>query len=424
MAKRKIWILGTLAVVVAVGAFLYGRYDRGGTIPSLGAGVDIPITPEMTKQCQDETIGYIPDKGVIIPDESLCQIEAFSQFGTFTSMEAAQEYLNSIMAAHSQLFLGHDLVVWTEQMPELETIYSVRTGFAEEIAANNFCALANEQGLDCTVVPVIVNNQPTLGAGTPSPDDPEPVDPEVDKICQDEEVEFDDLRGVIVPLFSNCLVDAFSQFGVYNSLADAESEMARLLSKHGDFFRPQRMVLWTETTRTGQVQYSLRVGFRKVEFAQQYCNRALAMGLSCIVIPVVISGAPTLGTTDAGQALPNPITPEMTQLCQDGELQYDPARGVIVSASVQCMIDAFSQFGVFSTRIEAEDMRENLIRNHPLLFLGFSPIVWTDITPQGDTAYSLRIGFIKEAIAEQFCEVARENQVDCTVVPVIINGGF
>ncbi len=423
MAKRKIWILGTLAVVVAVGAFLYGRYDRGGTFPTLGAGVN-GVSPEATKQCQDVTIGYIPDKGVIIPDESLCQISAFSQFGTFSTMDAAQQDLEEIQTEHSQLFLGHDLVVWSDQTPDLDTVYSVRTGFADEMDANQFCALANKQGLDCTVVPVIVNNQPTLGAGTPSPDDPEPVDPEIDKICQDEEVEFDDMRGVIVPLFSSCLVDAFSQFGVYTSLFDAESAMTRLLSKHGDFFRPQRMVLWTETTRTGDVQYSLRVGFRKVEFAQQYCNRALAMGLSCIVVPVVISGAPTLGATGDDQALPNPITPEMTQMCQDGELQYDPARGVIVSARAQCMIDAFSQFGVFNTRIDAENMRENLIRQHPLLFIGSEPIVWTDTTPRGDIAYSLRIGFIKESVAEQFCELARENQVSCTVVPVIINGGI
>ena len=183
-------------------------------------------------------------------------------------------------------------MIWSDQTPDLDTVYSVRTGFADEMDANQFCALANKQGLDCTVVPVIVNNQPTLGAGTPSPDDPEPVDPEIDKICQ------------------------------------------------------------------------------------------------------------------------------------DGELQYDPARGVIVSARAQCMIDAFSQFGVFNTRIDAENMRENLIRQHPLLFIGSEPIVWTDTTPRGDIAYSLRIGFIKESVAEQFCELARENQVSCTVVPVIINGGI
>lgn len=107
--------------------------------------------------------------------------------------------------------------------------------------------------------------------------------------CQNVQVGFDDSHGVIVPVASECFVDAFAQLGTdtYDSEEDAERALAGMVREYGALVRDRIPYIWHDETNGGTV-YSLRIGFYQAIFADGFCSNATGSGVPCQVIPVTM----------------------------------------------------------------------------------------------------------------------------------------
>ena len=154
MNKSAAWVVLLGIIVAAIAGFAMGRIHGRGDVMTTAHIADVAAGEDMDS-CQARAVAFDEVRGIIMPVDADCPIDAFAHLSDMTYIDEAeaQQALAELQKKYAKLLRGTVPVVWRD-VARMGTIYSLRIGFYREASADDFCVRAVDADLPCMVLPV------------------------------------------------------------------------------------------------------------------------------------------------------------------------------------------------------------------------------------------------------------------------------